>query len=38
MRRQNRLDFAQFDAHSAQFDLAIDSAQVLDVAIGPEAT
>jgi len=38
MRRQNRLDFASFDAHSPQFDLSICSAQVLDVAIGPEAT
>src|ERR1700682_6015132 len=33
MRGQDRLDFSQFNAHSAQFDLAIRPAQVLDLTI-----
>src|ERR1700736_4451604 len=36
MAHECSFDFAQFDAHSTQFDLSIYSAQTLDVAIGSE--
>jgi hypothetical protein len=37
MRRQHRLNLSQFDPLSSQFDLTICSAQVFNIAIGPEA-